>query len=172
MKRKERVQLALEGKEPDRLPVLGGWIANPSHICTLAGVSEDEYWERPQEVSLEAHDRLGSDGLIGAFVPRRNDGYRCVDAATFVQERSRMSLEEAVEKRTREGDPLLIFGPLAVTTELPVCSPDEIAVKVRRAFDVARGRASLLLFTGNTITPDVPLDNIRAMHEAAAACQY
>ena len=97
-------------------------------------MSEDEYWERPQEVSLEAY--------------------------------------WAVEKRTRDGDPLLIFGPLSVTTELPVCSPDEIAGKVRHASDVARGRASLLLFTGNTITPDVPLANIRAMHEAAAECRY
>ena len=356
MERKERVQLVLNGKEPDRLPVLGGWIANPAHICTLTGVSEEEYWERPQEISLEAYDRLGSDGLTGLFVPRRSDGYRCVDADSFVQEHSRMSLEEAVEqidempspekieddfpfeqeyaklrdeliqgqqnagdvlwmpaqwgtgaragwygtfgyenyftivglypdrtrklieiggaqgrcrarliaravvegiypravllgedictqrgpmlspallerdyaaalrrglepllevgckpvwhcdgdvrpimdmlidcgvqglqgfqpecgltidwaveKRTRDGDPLLDFGPLAVTTELPVCSPDEIAAKVRHAFDVARGQASLLLFTGNTITPDVPLENIRAMHQAAAECRY
>ena len=76
-----------------------------------------------------------------------------------------MLLEELVQRRTRDGEPLLIFGPLAVTTELPVCSPEEIAAKVRRAIDVCRGQASLVLFTGNTINPDVPLRNIQAMYE-------
>ena len=32
-----------------------------------------------------------------------------------------------------------------------------------------RGRADLVLFTSNTINPDVPLENIRAMHEAVQA---
>jgi hypothetical protein len=76
-----------------------------------------------------------------------------------------MQLEEIVERRTRDGDPLLIFGPLAVTTELPVCTPDEIRGKVRDAIETCRGRASLVLFTSNTINPDVPLENIVAMHE-------
>jgi uroporphyrinogen decarboxylase len=77
-----------------------------------------------------------------------------------------MLLEEIVEKRTRDGEPLLIFGSLAVTTQLPVLSADEVQAEVRRAIDVCRGRASLVLFTSNTINPDVPLANIAAMHEA------
>jgi uroporphyrinogen-III decarboxylase len=77
-----------------------------------------------------------------------------------------MVLEELVQRRTREGKPLLIFGPLAVTTELPVASPAEIRAKVRRAIEVCRDNAALVLFTSNTINPDVPLANIRAMHEA------
>ena len=356
MDRKERLTLALDGREPDRLPVLGGWIANPSHICTITGATQAEYWHDPERLTLNAYHALGTDGLVTVFVPKARDGYRCVDADSFVQERSRMSLDTAVaqidampspdkieaefqfedeyakfrqelvrgqqaagdmlwmpaqwatgaragwygafgyenyftivglyperarklleiggaqglcrarliaravqegiypravllgedictqrgpmispqfleryyapelrrgleplldvgckpvwhcdgdvrplidmlidcgvqglqgfqpecgltidwavEKRTRDGDPLLIFGPLAVTTELPVCSADEIEAKVRHAFDVARGQASLVLFTANTITPDVPLDNIRAMHRAAAECRY
>lgn len=74
-----------------------------------------------------------------------------------------MVLDQLVERRTRDGEPLLIFGPLAVTTELPVCTPEQIAAKVRQAIEACRGRASLVLFTGNTINPDVPLENIRAM---------
>jgi len=77
-----------------------------------------------------------------------------------------MTIDYVVRRRTRDGKPLLIFGPLAVTTELPVCTPTQIKRKVRHAIDVSRGNANLVLFTGNTINPDIPLENIRAMAEA------
>ena len=80
-----------------------------------------------------------------------------------------MLLEEIVQRRTRDGEPLVIFGPLAVTTELPVCTPEEIQSKVRHAVEVCKGNASLVLFTSNTINPDVPLANIRAMYEAVGS---
>ena len=79
-----------------------------------------------------------------------------------------MLLEKLVERRTRDGEPLVIFGPLAVTTELPVCTPEQVEAKVREAIEVCRDNAALVLFTGNTINPDVPLANILAMHRAAA----
>jgi uroporphyrinogen decarboxylase len=77
-----------------------------------------------------------------------------------------MVLDELVERRTRDGEQLLIFGPLAVTTELPVCTPEEITEKVHHAIDVCKGKASLVMFTANTINPDVPLENIKAMYQA------
>lgn len=77
-----------------------------------------------------------------------------------------MLLEEIVTRRTRNGEPLLILGPLAVTTELPVCTPEEIEAKVHQAIDICKGNASLVLFTSNTINPDVPLANIKAMYRA------
>ena len=77
-----------------------------------------------------------------------------------------MTIDYVAQRRTRDGKPLLIFGPLAVTTELPVCTPTQIKRKVRHAIDVSRGNADLVLFTGNTINPDIPLENIRAMAEA------
>ena len=77
-----------------------------------------------------------------------------------------MDIEYVARRRTRDGSPLLIWGPLAVTTELPVCTPEEVRNRVRHAIDVCRGNAHLVLFTSNTINPDVPLDNIRAMYEA------
>ncbi|MDI7275354.1 MAG: uroporphyrinogen decarboxylase family protein [Anaerolineae bacterium] len=78
-----------------------------------------------------------------------------------------MTIDWVVQKRTREGRRLLIFGPLAVTTELPRCTPEEIRARVHHAIEVSRGNADLVLFTANTINPDVPLANIRAMVEAA-----
>jgi len=77
-----------------------------------------------------------------------------------------LNIDWVVQQRTREGRPLVIFGPLAVTTELPRCTPEEIRAKVRHAVDVCRGNAGLVLFTANTINPDVPLANIRAMYQA------
>jgi hypothetical protein len=77
-----------------------------------------------------------------------------------------MDIHYVAGKRTREGKPLLVFGPLAVTTELPVCTAEEIRRKVRQAIAACRGNADLVLFTSNTINPDVPLGNIRAMYEA------
>jgi hypothetical protein len=78
-----------------------------------------------------------------------------------------MTLEYLAKKRTRESKRLLIFGPLAVTTELPVLNTAEIRQHVRRAIEFARDRFDLVIFTGNTINPDVPLANIIAMHEEA-----
>ena len=72
-----------------------------------------------------------------------------------------MDLEWIVNLRTHDGDPLLIFGPMPVTTTLPFGTPENIGAEVRRAMDLCRDRASLVFLTSNTITPDVPLENIR-----------
>ena len=77
-----------------------------------------------------------------------------------------MEIEKIVEMRTKEGKPLLIFGPMAITTELPVFSPAEVKARVRQVIDICQGQADLALFTSNTINPDVPLANIFAMYEA------
>ncbi len=78
-----------------------------------------------------------------------------------------MTIDWLVQKRTRDAQPLVIFGPLAVTTELPMCTPREIRAKVRHAIEVCRGNANLVVFTSNTMNPDVPLANIIAMYEEA-----
>ena len=352
MEKKERLQAAFDLREPDRTPVLGGWLAAPHYIMRLTGATEDEYWADPFALGLEAERLLGSDGVIGIFVPRGRGKYRCVDHevlqarsqytvegvldeiaampspaeaeeswdaesayAEFVAEmearqaqcgellwcpadwslipralwygrygysaylmalglypdrvtklirlsavegrqraamRARairegkhpkailsgedictqrgpmvspeflrsiyfplveyalepllevgckimwhcdgdwrplvddvlacgigglqgfqaecgMELEWIVERRSRDGDPLLIFGPLPVTTTLPHGTPDEIKAQVRRAVALCRDKASLVLFTSNTISPDVPLENIFAMRQAIGA---
>lgn len=346
----KRLKDAFSLKEPDRTPILGGWIACPEHIMKIAGATEDEYWADPVGVSIRAYDILDTDGLIGVFVPRSREDFRCVDASSYAHANWGFSLEEAVarvdampspeqveanfdfnasyqafkeslismqsrcgdmlwmpaqwgagakiswygdfgyenffymiglypdraqklmelggaygrcqsrliahavregiypkavlmgedicsqkgpmvsvkfmekyyapqlkyglepllevgcrpvwhcdgdvrpmldllidsgvkglqgfqpecgmvideivKRRTRDGEPLLIFGPLSVTTELPFCKPEEIRTKVRHAIEVCKGNASLVMFTANTINPDVPLENIIAMYEA------
>jgi hypothetical protein len=76
-----------------------------------------------------------------------------------------MGLEWIVDLRTREGDPLIIFGPMQVTTTLPHGTPDDIRAEVHQAIDVCRDKASLVFFVSNTIIPDTPLENVRAYWE-------
>jgi hypothetical protein len=348
---RDRLETVFAGGKPDHTPALGGWIAAPGHIAAIAGVTLEQYWADAEAVSLRAYDILGMDGLVGLFVPRHQDDFRCVDHENYMHAKTDMSLEDALDyvdalpsadeilatfafeeryaafrqdqiawqqrcgsmvwmpgqwgagakitwyeqlgyenfflvmggyperarklvevggarghnqfrlvaravqegifpravlfgedictqkgpmvsprfmtrcyapalahglepllavgckpvwhsdgdirpimdmliecgvqgfqgfqpecgltidyvasRRTREGNPLLIFGPLAVTTELPVCSPDEIRAKIRHAIDVCRDQADLVIFTANTINPDVPLENVLAMYDEA-----
>ena len=355
MTSRQRLDAAFALGEPDITPILGGWIAAPDHIMTLAGVDAATYWRDPVSVSIRAYRKLGSDGLVSVFVPKQKDDFRCVDSDTYQSATRNMTLEEAaaqvdempgpediesafdfeaeyasfkesletmqascgdlvwmpaqwgagariswyadygyenffaivglypdrakklmevggargrcmcrlvarahadgiypgvmffgedictqrgpmispdfieqfyipqlrygieplleagcrpvwhcdgdvrplldmligagvqgfqgfqpecgmhlseiVEKRTKSGEPLLIFGPLAVTTELPVLGPEDITRLVHNAIKICKGRASLVLFTSNTINPDVPLENIIAMHKAAKSAR-
>ena len=66
----------------------------------------------------------------------------------------------------REGDPLIIFGPMSVTTTLPQGTPEDVRAEVGRAMEICRDKASLVFFTSNTINPDVLLENIRAYWDA------
>lgn len=73
-----------------------------------------------------------------------------------------MNLEWIVDLRTRRGDPLLLFGPMEVVTLFRNGSPEDIRQEVRRSIELCQEKASLVFFTSNTITPDIPLENIRA----------
>jgi hypothetical protein len=71
-----------------------------------------------------------------------------------------MDLEWIVDLRTRKGSPLLIFGPMEVVTKFRKGSPEDIRQEVRHSMELCRDKASLVFFTSNTITPDIPLENI------------
>ena len=77
-----------------------------------------------------------------------------------------MLIEEIVKRRTTEGDPLIIFGPMAVTTELPVMTAQEVESRVKHVIRLCKDMAALVLFSSNTINPDVPIENIQAMYGA------
>ena len=75
-----------------------------------------------------------------------------------------MRIEELIKLRTRNGGKLLIYGPFAVTTELPVWSADQIRRRVREVASLCRDDADLVFFTANTINPDIPLENLYALY--------
>lgn len=355
MTSRERIEAVFSRERPDRTPVLGGWIANPDHICSLTGIDLDTYWSNPESYSLDAYRELGVDGLLGNFVPKKRGDFRGVDAETCFSARSDMGpedamefverlpepsqiiesfdleaeyaafsedllrrqaesreivwlppqwtiaakatwydelgyenyflilgaypeharklmevggargycqslvlaravsrgiypkavlfgedictqrgpmvspeflgsfyapqlargleplldvgcnpvwhsdgdirgimdmllecgvqgfqgfqpecgmmIEEIVQRRTRDGRKLIIFGPLSVTVELPQMTPDQVRLRVREVISLCSDKAHLALFTANTINPDVPLANIVAMCEAVRECE-
>ena len=83
-----------------------------------------------------------------------------------------MDLEWIVDLKTRDGDPLLIFGPISVTKTLPFGSPDDVRAEVQWAMDTCRDKTSLVIFTSNTINPDTPLENIRTLWQTVLESQW
>ena len=98
MSPRERLEAVFAGREPDRTPILGGWIACPAHIQALTGAGEEEYWADPVGVSIRAYQALGDDGLIAVFVPRTRQDYRCVDADSYLRAEATQSLEQALQR--------------------------------------------------------------------------
>jgi hypothetical protein len=83
-----------------------------------------------------------------------------------------MELEWIAKRRTRGGDALIIFGPLSVTTTLPHGTADDVRKEVHKAMEICRADASLVFFTSNTITPDVPLANVRAFWDEVLSSHW
>jgi hypothetical protein len=81
-----------------------------------------------------------------------------------------LELEWIVDLRTRMGSPLLIFGPMEVATKFRNGTPSDIRQEVRHSMELCRDKAALTFFTSNTITPDIPLENVKtywqAVHES------
>ena len=77
-----------------------------------------------------------------------------------------MELEWIRKRRTDKGDPLVIYGPMPVTTLMNCGTPDDMRAEVKRAMDLCRDEASLVFFTSNTITPDIPYENVLAYWQA------
>jgi hypothetical protein len=170
MDKKRRLTKTFDLQLPDRPPILGGWLAAPEHIQTLTGCSEDDYWSDPFHRGLEAERVLGTDGDYRSLL---GDVLACgVGGLQGFQRECGMDLEWIVDLRTRDGDPLLIFGPLAVTTTLPHGTPEDVRAEVHRAMDLCRDKASLVFFTSNTINPDVPLENIQAYWRTVLESQW
>ncbi|MFC1716252.1 hypothetical protein ACFL6S_21445 [Candidatus Poribacteria bacterium] len=95
MSKCRRLEAAFALEETDRTPILGGWIACPEHIMELTGAAADEYWADPTGVSVKAYGILEMDGLIGVFVPRNRDDFRCVDNTSYAKAAPDKSLEQA-----------------------------------------------------------------------------
>jgi hypothetical protein len=150
-------------------------------LCSQQGpMASPEYLRREYFPLLEyALEPMVEAGAVivwhcdGNYRPLLDDVLACgIGGLQGFQRECGMDLEWIVDRRTRNGDPLLIFGPLSVTTTLPHGTPDEVRAEVRRAMDLCRDKASLVFFTSNTITPDVPLENIMAYWQTVLASSW
>ena len=95
MSKRERLEAVFALKEPDRTPILGGWLACPEYIMELTGATVEEYWANPVDISIRAYEILEMDGLVSVFVPRNRDDFRCVDHTSYSRAEIEMSLEQA-----------------------------------------------------------------------------
>jgi len=146
-------------------------------ICTQRGpmISVDflkEYYAPALSYGLEPLLKAGCrpvwhcDGDVRVLLPMLLD---CgVGGFQGFQPECGMHLEEIANLQTKAGEKLLIFGPLSVTTELPVLSPEQVRTKVRYYNEVCRDKADLVFLTSNTMCPDVPAENILAMYDEIA----
>jgi hypothetical protein len=144
-------------------------------LCTQRGpMVSPEYLRREYlpllEYTLEPLLEVGAkvvwhcDGDYRSLLP---DVMACgIGGLQGFQRECGMDLEWIVDCRTRNGDPLLIFGPLSVTETLPHGTPADVRAAVHQAMSLCRDRASLVFFTSNTITPDTPLENIQTYWRA------
>ena len=110
------------------------------------------------------------DGDVRALIPFLLESG--VQGFQGFQPECEMRIEDIVKLRTRDGEKLLIFGPFAVTTELPVWSPGQVRQRVRDVAALCRDQADLVFFTANTINPDVPLDNLLALYDEIKQARY
>ena len=73
---------------------------------------------------------------------------------------------DPVALKAEWGAELAFWG--AIDTQRTLCrgTPEEVRAEAHRAIEICRDNSSLVLFISNTITPDVPLENVIAMYEA------
>lgn len=45
MEKIERLTKAFNLEQPDRPPIVGGWLAAPEHILALTGCTDEQYWD-------------------------------------------------------------------------------------------------------------------------------
>ena len=150
-------------------------------ICTQRGPMisvelMEEHYEPALTYGLEPLLEAGckpvwhSDGDVRPLIPMLlRSG---VQGFQGFQPECGMLIEEIVNLRTRDGKKLLIFGPFAVTTELPVWKPEQIRRRVREVVEICRGKADLVFFTANTINPDIPLENLLALYDEIKKVSY
>lgn len=141
----------------------------------VACVSRREYFEFVEyalEPALEAGAKIVCH-CDGDYRLLLDDVLACgVSGLQGFQPECGMGLDWIVKRRTRGGDPLLVFGPMPVTTVLRFGTADDVIAEVERAMALCRGEASLVFFTSNTINPDVPLANIRTYWEAVLGSDW
>ncbi len=125
----------------------------------------EEYWDL-LEYSLEPLYDVGAKIVWhcdGNYRPLLDDVLASgIAGLQGFQRECGMELDWIRDLRTRNGDPLLIFGAMSVTETLPFGSSEDVRAEVRRIMDLCRDHCGLVFKTSNTINPDVPLDNIRA----------
>lgn len=120
---------------------------------------------------VEAGVRLiwHSDGNINDFIPRLTEAG--VNGFQGFQEEHGVDYASLCRTRDRNGDPLMIWGSVSVTTVLPRGRPEEVRADVRRCWRAAPDRG-YVVGASSSICPDVPTKSILAMFDEHTKCRY
>jgi uroporphyrinogen decarboxylase len=70
--------------------------------------------------------------------------------------------------KRRYGSRLSFWGTIGLQRALPFGTPQQVEDEVRRRIEEAGAGGGLLLSPAHVLAPEVPLENIRAMFDAAA----
>ncbi|MGB9596913.1 MAG: uroporphyrinogen decarboxylase family protein, partial [Candidatus Poribacteria bacterium] len=81
------------------------------------------------------------------------------------QEETGCTLEKVAEYKTRNGEKLILWGSISVTTTLPFGTVDDVKRDVERCFKVAAPGGGFGLASTSSILPETPLENIITMFE-------
>jgi len=74
--KRERIETTLAFEQPDRVPLLGGWLLGDELQQAIAGVGAEEYWRDPARYVVATERALGVDAMIALRVPRWPGEYR------------------------------------------------------------------------------------------------
>ena len=66
--------------------------------------------------------------------------------------------------KRRFGSQVCLHGTISCQKTLPFGTPDDVSAEVRQRIDCCGNYGGLIISPSNTITPDVPLDNILALY--------
>ena len=106
-----------------------------------------------------------TDGLAREVVPDLLAAG--VDGFQGFQEELGMTLADYKALRTRDGDPLILWGSILVTRTLPFGTVDDVRAEVERCIDTAQPGGGFVLMPSSSVGPEVPVENIQAMYEHA-----
>ena len=81
------------------------------------------------------------------------------------QEETGCTLERIAARRTRDGQKLILWGSLSVTTTLPFGTVDDVKHDVERCFRIAAPGGGFALAPTSSILPETPRENIMTMYE-------
>ena len=81
------------------------------------------------------------------------------------QEETGCTLEHVASHRTRNGEKLILWGSISVTTTLPFGTVEYVKKNVERCFRVAAPGGGFALASTSSILPETPLENILAIYE-------
>lgn len=103
----------------------------------------------------------------GDIRPIINQLINVVGVAGFqgFQEETGCTLEHIASHSTHEGEKLLLWGSVSVTTTLPFGTVDDVKKDVERCFRVAADAGGFALASTSSILPETPLENILALFD-------